>query len=286
MAPLSQADRTFLDDNFRRYGEAWANGLAGLEKDFDVQGTAKWRRYELSLTMRTPPHLTFQLQVRKNGAMSHSGPKIPMGPELSAEQLKRVDEILKRENELWLIEPMNNYLVVTGVSKGLESIRTCPPDNSGEVEMYSRDRETLDGLSLAASRSFGTTAVLYFRAPHRSLVCFELDLSQSSVQAVKWVDFPDLRAARLLSSAEREHIDRAFRKNGDFGVYGSVTSGLDWVKEEFEVKIGEDEEEYQLTLDPRDGYGHFFHFSLNKVTGTIGAVMSGHRSRGLHPRED
>ena len=45
MPDLTDKDRAFLDENFKRFGTAWSGGLDALEKDFKVQAWLRRDRY-------------------------------------------------------------------------------------------------------------------------------------------------------------------------------------------------------------------------------------------------
>ena len=79
-----------------------------------------------------------------------------------------------------------------------------------------------------------------------------------------------------LSAKEVEFLEDAMRKNGDFGVYGSVQDGLRSLVTHMEVSMKEDDENWEVSAYPRDDHGHFLEFPINKVTGEIDDVAAGH----------
>src|SRR5205823_12343505 len=83
---------------------------------------------------------------------------------------------------------------------------------------------------------------------------------------------------RWLDLATVEFLDAAFRKNGDFGVYGGVTEGLRALarEENFELQIHPGKTHFRVSLSPKDGHGHFLHFDLDAKSGAIENCAAGH----------
>ena len=273
MARLKDEDRAFLDDNFRRYGGAWAGGLAALERDFELDANVGRKKYVLVLTLRKPPHLRFELEVqKKTGAMSNRSPELPKGRELDGVDRARFDAILQAEVQLWLIERMNNYVVRIPVPRGLADLGSAKPRGDG-----SRTRETFDGLVLTATRRSGDLAIACFEAPPMDHACVVVDLVRGTIADPVWVELPMSSQARWLRSEERAWIDEVMRLHGDFGVYGNVRRGLGALLDDgMDIQLRVSDAEYQLGVEPRDGHGHFLHFTIDRSARTIGNVVAGH----------
>jgi hypothetical protein len=258
--PLDDDDRRFLDRNFARFGAAWGAGLASLERDFEVSVTKRWRSFELALVTRGPERVTFRKTVhRKHGGMHGGAPELPDAPELRDDELAQVDAALRRAEELWLIGPSNDELIVTSLAGGLEALR---------------------GARTLETRRIDGTAVLYFRDGCGPLFCLAIELASSEPTSARWVDLPT-NPSRRLEPATIDFLDRALRDHGDFGVYGNVTEGLRALArvENFELQLHDDDHAFRLRLTPRDGHGHFLHFAVAKGTGVIGECIAGHLQR-------
>ncbi len=258
LSRLSQKDRSFLNENFPRFGTAWADGLAGLDRGFVIEAAPKWRSIRLQLTHRSPAAVRYTLEIRrKGGGMTTRGPELPNGAELRPSELRRVNEILQREGELWLIEPLNGDVCIRDLSAGLGGL-------TGEFGVE--------------TRLLGRRAVLYIRLDEigPELLCVWLDLDGGALEGVAWIDVPSAEEGRWLRREDVEFIDAAMREHGDFGVYGNVQDGLRSLATHMELRIREDERAYHLNATPRDGHGHFLDFPVFKGTGEIGACAAGH----------
>jgi hypothetical protein len=259
--PLTPEDRDFLDRNFARYSEAWRPGLAMLEEHFLIEGVRRWRTLELGLTTRDVFGLRYTLTVgRKNGAMSHTGPALPDGPELTPGERAAVDEALVALGELWLLEPLNSDCRRVDLARGLAAL-------SGEHALRTR-------------RS-GSRALLFLSEDEfdQRLCCASVDLDARALERLRWWSLPPGRQGRWLVPEEVAFLDRALRQGGDFGVYGNVTMGLGALAEHFELRIRERERSFSFSVVPRDGHGHFLHFEVDRRTGAVGQPAAGHMDR-------
>lgn len=279
ISKVSEEDRAAIDDTLRRYGNAWESGLAGLAREFDVtvvsHQTGQPRpTYEIDLRSLAPPGMSFHLTLDGNGALSSKVPGLPSAPEATADQLARFDALLRREQKLWWVEPMNGYLVAADVSAGLAAF---PGEDPAAKESRGRDRVDLRGMALFASRVVEKDVVLYFRdEPFGDQLCLCADATLSTFTGMYYADTmpPTMRKLHVLK-AERAFFDRALREHGDFGVYGNVTAGLEWLLVDFDITIREGETCWEVSLDPRDGQGHCFGFEIEKETGDISSPRIG-----------
>ena len=81
-----------------------------------------------------------------------------------------------------------------------------------------------------------------------------------------------------LNAADREAIafvDTCFRTGGDFGVYGNVTCGIEPLLESCRVAIKPREQDFDISVDPIDGHGHFLRFTVH-ADGRVGQPLAGH----------
>ncbi len=256
---LDAKERTFLDDNFKLYGGAWAGGLTELGKSFEIAASKTSKTFDLRFTTRGPERVTFPLTVTKpEGRMTGESPLLPDGPALDAAGLVRVDESLRLTKELWLIERNNDELLVKDTTRGLEALRL---DHS------------LD------SRRLGDVGVLYLREDDSSsdLFCVATNLTRGEIIAARWVDLP-ANASRLLDPKTVDFLDGALKKYGDFGVYGDVTEGIRALAriENFELQIHDGDGVHRISLRPKDGHGHFLYFDVDATTGRIDGCIAGH----------
>ncbi len=265
---LTDDDRSFLDANFQRFGSAWREGLAGLERDFELRAEANRASIVLGLTTRLPPQVGFRITVgREDGSMSTTDPMLPEAPALTEDEQRQVDAILRSEEVLWIVAPANGEVLRVDASRGSEALlhierpwvtihgRVPPP----ELE----------------TRRLGDRALLFVRMGYGDLFCLWIDLAARAVEGASWFEVP-LRPARLLTPKDRAFLERALSENGDFGVYGNVTPGFAWLVEHFDVRVRVDDEGWHIRSDPRDGHGHFLHFTVEHETGRISDVIAGH----------
>ncbi|NMB74783.1 MAG: hypothetical protein GYA21_06595 [Myxococcales bacterium] len=263
---LTAQDREFIQQNFARFGEAWRPGLSMLEERFKVAAVKKWRTFEFELTTRDVFALRYTLTIhRKHGGMSHRGPDYPECPELDASERRRVDEVLRKTGELWLLEPRNGFCQRLDLSRGLEAL-------AAGRDLTTRRREERTLLYIAEKDFFSGT------------FCLSVVLEGGAIEEIAWWNFPPMRPGRWIRPAEVEFIDRNLKANGDFGVYGNVQMGLRALADDFELKIRDRGGHYSFSVTPRDGYGHFLHFEMDKQSGAIGQAAAGHMEP--RPRED
>ena len=166
MAKITDKDRAFLDENFKRFGSAWAGGLSVLEQHFEVEISSREERYEFNLTTRATPRVRYTHNVEKSsGAMSGGGPELPTAPELDPGELSQADHVLQKCGELWMLEPLNHLCEIYDLSSGVEGLRS--------------GRQLL-------TRRLGDLAVLYFSDSETfdDYFCVSVDLQNQEEDAV------------------------------------------------------------------------------------------------------
>jgi len=73
-----------------------------------------------------------------------------------------------------------------------------------------------------------------------------------------------------------ELIDRALKEQGDLGVYGDLSGGINEIAEKMYVKISEHDDSYSVSIWPKSGKGgHDFSFTVDKSTGMMSDVAVG-----------
>ena len=257
MADLTNEDLAFLDENFKRFGTAWAGGVGDLERHFEVDIRSIRGRYELNLTTRATPRVRYIHNVdMKSGAMWGGNPELPRAPSLDSSDLSRVDHVLQRCGELWMLEPLNNLCEIYDLSSGVEGLRA--------------------GRELS-TRHLGHLAVLYLSDSERTsdYFCVSVDLQAQEILEALWVDLP-MSPGRRLTAQEQEFMDRGLRQYGDFGVYGNVTQGLRSLVQGSNTRIAVLDGSYGFFVDPLDGQGHWLNFIMDARTGEIGDCAAGH----------
>ena len=268
---ISDRDRAFLDASFARYGTAWAGGLAALERDFEVEARKTWTHYVLDLTLRAPPKVCVTLHVQcPGGQISQPPMRLPDGDELGTYDRASVDAILAAERRLWFVEPMNGCVIAMPIERGLADLQGRPR------AARSRTRQGLDDMKLVTTRRLGDRAILYFQQDSGATACLTIELAIGAIEDLVWVEVPMREPARYLREQDRAWLDRALRAHGDFGVYGDVTPGLDWLVENFDVQLRDRGEHYDVSVTPRDGHGHWLHFAIVKASGAIEGAAAGH----------
>jgi len=265
---LTDEDRAFLDHNFQRFGSAWSEGLAGLERDFELRPEVGERTLVLGLVSRLPPRVSFQITVdREHGGMSTQGPDLPDAPALGEQELQQVDAILQAAGTLWIIAPANGECLRIDTSQGrtaLLHIERPWVSTSGKVPASRID-----------ARRLGDRALVFVEMGLGSLFCVWIDLAAQEVEGASWFDVP-FRPARLLVAEDRAFLEQALAEHGDFGVYGNVTPGFAWLVEHFDVQVRVDDRGWHIRSEPRDGHGHFLNFTVEHETGRISGVIAGH----------
>jgi hypothetical protein len=207
---------------------------------------------------------------------------VPDGEELSTEDLARVEAALQREGVAILLEPNNGKCLSLDLSCGTAGLCEAALDTS--VCMDENNQVMVSPPRSLVTRRRGDHACLYFIADKgwQDPFCLWLSMSgeNASVAGAAWGDIPAPNGG-LLDAKAYAFIDQAMRKNGDFGVYGSVVGGLKDLMEFMEVELKYREEEaenacWAVSAVPRDGHGHFLHFDIDASTGAIDGCMAGH----------
>ncbi|RLB53537.1 MAG: hypothetical protein DRJ42_11745 [Deltaproteobacteria bacterium] len=282
---LSESDRKFIDDNLDDYGSIWSEGLAGLERDFEVDAAVKWRKYVLKLALREPSGFRATLTLTKgDGDLSGGSVSVPDGPELSAEELGEAEAALEREGSVLVLEPLNGECLRLDLREGCKGLRGAPLDLSSYLD--EKGKEMSRSARSLVTRRRGEYACLYFLAESAwddpFCMWLHIDGDAMTVAGAGWGDVPAAKG-QLLDRETFAFIDGAMRRNGDFGVYGSVVGGLVSLLDDMQVKLtfqdgGATGEApcWWVNATPRDGYGHFLNFQIDAESGAIDGAMAGH----------
>ena len=95
MDSIDAKDRTFLDENFKRFGSAWEGGLADLEAQYHVRIDKTGDAYVLHLRHRSHAAVSYVVTVvRDTGGMSNTGAQLPEARVLSPEELAQLKQTL------------------------------------------------------------------------------------------------------------------------------------------------------------------------------------------------
>jgi hypothetical protein len=71
-------------------------------------------------------------------------------------------------------------------------------------------------------------------------------------------------------------LDRALREQGDLGVYGDLSDGLQTLTKEMAIMVKEESNCYSIDISPKDPTGgHDFSFTIDKQTGKMSDAVIG-----------
>lgn len=265
---MSPADRQEINGKLSLFGMAWSGGVESLEEHFIVHARIHEDRYELDLIFRQPPKVkrTFIIDRKKVG-MKSGGMSFPNVPELSAADLGVVSDVFSKHGKLWMMSPSNNKVVVFDLSGGPQSLtrQDLFPHYPGAARSK---------LSTRRDQNF---AILYYQGEYGGFFSIWVDLEKKIIAGANWVEFP-MGVGGMLSPANLRFIDRSLRENGDFGVYGRVTEGMESLVENFSVILRDDDEHgaWYMSVLPFDGHGHELGFWIDKTTGDVSHALVGH----------
>ena len=78
-----------------------------------------------------------------------------------------------------------------------------------------------------------------------------------------------------------ELLDTALKSQGDLGVYGDFSEGLETVLKEMNVKIEDQKDTYLIDISPmKNTGGHDISFTIDKNTGKMSNVATGEIATG------
>ena len=81
-------------------------------------------------------------------------------------------------------------------------------------------------------------------------------------------------------------LDTVLKNQGDLGVYGDLSQGLETVLKEMNVKIEEQKDAYLIDIFPRKNTGgHDISFTIDKKTGKMSDVAGGEISTGPNSKD-
>jgi hypothetical protein len=72
-----------------------------------------------------------------------------------------------------------------------------------------------------------------------------------------------------------ELLDKVLKEQGDLGVYGNLSIGLERLTKEFYIEIKDEKDYYSIDIYPKSYAGHDFSFSIDKNTGKISDLCVG-----------
>jgi len=71
-----------------------------------------------------------------------------------------------------------------------------------------------------------------------------------------------------------ELLDKVLKEQGDLGVYGGLTGGINTLKKDMNIEITEEKDKYSISISPKSQSGHDFSFSISKKSGKISGVVA------------
>jgi len=274
---MNNSDRQKIDDILSNYGSAWSDGVAGLEKDFDlVLSRSLFKDYIIDITSRSPAKMSAKLTISpKSWSFKMTDFSFPDYPALDDIQLKNLDEILMNEKTMWVITDLNSRVVSYDLSKGYSGVAFQ------KLIFYSSDEDVKRDVAIMALYN-APYGVVYYKPEGSNTFVLWVDLEKSELSGAHWIDLP-MGSGRLINREMFAFIDRNLKKNGSFGVYGDVTMGLASLEENFELSISDSATHYRIAVTPFDGHGHFLRFQMDKLTGDIDEPMAGHMEPNPFP---
>jgi len=70
-------------------------------------------------------------------------------------------------------------------------------------------------------------------------------------------------------------LDKALKEQGDLGVYGDLSCGVEELLKDSYISITDNEEFYGIAVSPKSGAGHDFSFDVDRKSGEISNVVVG-----------
>ncbi len=269
---MEQTYKDEISTIVREYGSLYDDGFDVLARGNEVEFKVSKSKFRLKFTMKNPAKMQTEVTLSREKPYSFTSTdlKHPELIPLNNKQLDKVDTILKKEKDLWLITSMNNLAVHYDTSEGYKSIA------KQKLIFYSNLENDTSEVKIKThfNQPF---AVIYYQVKYSNDFAIWIDLEEQQICGATWLEFPQNKGG-LISKEDFNFIDQSLKKNGSFGVYGNVTEGLRSLIEYFEVNIDgfEDPDNYWMSVIPKDGHGHFLHFDINKKNGEIGSPIAGH----------
>lgn len=244
-----------------------------IKKHYQVELKEYWTKVKLTLTLRDVPAVSLIMNISKNKkTLRTSRFNLPKTRELTKAEQQISDEVLKRHQSLCMSAYLNGEVVKYDLSDGVYGLAKQKLSFSttfgGEEE---------DQTWQVSHRKLDHYCVYYLQNSWGDLFCLWVDEKAKKISGANWINAP-MDKGFWLSPDVLTFIDQALREHGDFGVYGNVTSGLEYLLQNFNVTILDNkiDNAWSVQVDPRDGHGHFLHFDIHKTDGRIGSPLAGH----------
>jgi hypothetical protein len=275
VSALPQDYKNEISELVKQYGQKYKDGYEVLEKGCHITITATPEQFLLDITMLNPTQLFLELTLQRTGRpeMQKSSFTYPDFPPLKDVQLNQVDEIFKKYKQIFVLTELNQMLVKYDLTQGYQGL-------AKQKMTFFSNRERSSEASRIHHYFNPPYAVLFYEEdsnPNFFSGPFALwiNLETEQIEGANWMSYP-LKTEGMLSDEEFTFIDNALKKNGNFGAYGSVASGLDTLIENSEITIQNNEKEYFINISPINGYGHTTIFSIIKESGEITAPLTMH----------
>lgn len=269
-AAVRDTDRKAIGDFVRQYGEAWKDGLAVLERDFNIAIKGSRGKFRIDCSPKSDAgwDARVDLSIGKNHRMMFSI-KIPDGEEPGQQEKDLVDRALANLKQVWVLDP-----VMINPVKTSDDAYSSPP-----VPIVIDLSRGLDGLKdhyAVTWRKRNQHPVLYLSAQEIHWESFSIAFDSRRGRILELIEksLPQ-KKIRFLSPEEHQEIESALKKHGDFGVYGRVDRNLESLRKEFNMSIAIEPSRIHVRLTPHSGRGHDFSFAIDRKTGMIDDVAVG-----------
>lgn len=243
-----------------------------IKADYDIEIKKRLTKMQVTLTYRDIPAVLTILDVSKNQKSLSTSIQLPNAKELTAYEFEIAEHALKKQGALNMVGYLNGELVSYDLSEGIKGLAR---QNLSFATTIGAEEEDLKWD--ISHRKIEHYYVFYLQNRWRDLFCLWIDENEGEVAGANWINVP-MDKGFWLSPSLYSFIDKALKENGDFDVYGNVTGGLAELIQYFDVQIKDNKKEnsWSVSVDPRDGHGHFLHFDIDKTNGVIDGVLAGH----------
>ncbi len=263
---MSEDLRNMSDEILKSYSLHWEKGLQACEEDYEIRLTKKLFNIHINLRFKHAPIIERKIILSpKEKSLKRMEWVLPKTTELSDTQLEQFNAIVSKLSPLYLIEPMNSRVKKVVPSKGYESF----------LALFKKDE--MFGERTMETRYVKPFGVIYFFESFWTTFAIWVDLDKKQFISANWLDTP-MQTRGIIDKQLFDFLDSSLKKNGDFGVYGNVQSGLAFLVDHYDIGLNyrENEAKWWMSVTPLDGHGHYLHFDIDAKSGAIGAPIAGH----------
>lgn len=274
---FSAEDRAFLKEALQNsFGGGGVDPFAAdvedvlvlLAKDFELIRMAEKNAYHIQLISKQVPSLEGNIYVKPGAfGVSYESLKPPAVEAVTVAELAMVDEVLKKEQMLWMSTPSNNECLVYDLTEGHKGLlkQNIRPDVYGDLEpIYIQT-----GKVQRKGREY---AVIYYMTDD-TVFCLWVDLEKQRLAGANWFSLPSDKGI-WLSSEKRDFINKSLASSG--AGFLSGRKSLQDIMNNHSLKISDNGDSWALSISPKGNPGSFVGFDIDKKTGELGVPISGH----------